>query len=116
MRTPASSSGDSLDRESLGHELDLWVRDGLITASEAEAIRAFEASPEAGAAAVIGPTLPAPARRVPLVTEVLGYVGAVAVVAASMNTTSQAECSPGCLTRCTIAMITVITKTGTMKK
>jgi len=49
-----------------------WVEAGLITREQAEAIEVFEAGPAA------------PARRVPLVTEALAYLGSALALAAGM--------------------------------
>jgi hypothetical protein len=57
----------------LGRSIDRWVESGLITREQGEAIRRAEAAraPE-----------PAVRRRVPLIAEVLGYLGAALAVAA----------------------------------
>jgi hypothetical protein len=68
----AGANGHAPDRDhrSVFEHLDRWESERLLTHAEAEAIRAFEVA-EAG-----------PERRIPLVAEVLGYVGAALVVAA----------------------------------
>lgn len=62
-------------------KLHRWVAESLITPSEADAIEAFET------AQVVAPTL-AP-RRIPLVTEALGYLGAVLALAAGIAIASE---------------------------
>ncbi|HZD78668.1 MAG TPA: hypothetical protein VE646_01325, partial [Actinomycetota bacterium] len=58
--------------EDLRRHLEAWVARELISTEEAEAIRAFEVG-----------TAPSP-RRVPLVTEVLAYLGAGLAIAAGV--------------------------------
>ena len=59
-----------MDRDALEGRLETWIRAGVISAEQAERIRALEAP-------VPGPADPAPGpSRRALVTEVVGYVGA----------------------------------------
>ena len=60
-----------MDRDTLDDRLGTWVRAGVISADQAERIRAFEAPDPAAPA-----TEPSGHSRRALVTEVVGYVGA----------------------------------------
>jgi hypothetical protein len=66
------------DVPELERRLHRWVREGLITEETAGAIFALERdSPIAGR-----PVAPSPPRRVPVLTEVIGYLGAMLALAA----------------------------------
>jgi hypothetical protein len=62
--------------DELGDMLAKWQREGIITAAQAEAIRAAEESAR-------------PAPRIPLVAEVVGYLGAAFVLSAAVALTAQ---------------------------
>ena len=69
--TPEAKQRDQ-DRRLILEHLDTWEANQLLTPQEVRAIREFEGRP------------PASARRVPLITEVVGYLGAALAVAAGV--------------------------------
>lgn len=74
----------------LNKQLEVWLNDGIISAEQADLMRQSATGvPSPAGSPVPTPEEPEPERRIPIVTEILGYVGAALAVWAVMFLVSE---------------------------